>query len=183
MLRFLSAEARKYKTAREFASAYNQAHLVDLSDRAAHRVGRAIRRHPESPDDVATIDISQARRGRQDEVGLGPWAKNDRRYRFEYAALYGTSSTVVIYRGVPRGTKAIDIGDFVTLDPEYARQSGEGNNARSAVIARTVPVSDVIFGDNDAKEWIYSPLALRQKAVSLVTIWGRTRRGANKLGA
>ena len=175
LLRFLSAQARTYPTARAFASAYNQAHLIDLSDRDAHRVGRAIRWHPESPDGVATLDIATVRRGRQDEVGVGPRAKNAPLYRFEAAALYGTSSTVTIYRGVPRGVTTIDIGDFVTLDPEYARGSGATNNAHFAVISRTVPVTDVIFGDNDAKEWVYAPLALRETAVSLVTIWERAQ--------
>lgn len=174
LLAFLERAARSFPTLQGFCDAYTGAHLLDLSNRACHRVGRAIPVNPPGAGDLEMLDLDAMQRsGRQGECGIGRWSFGDPRYRHEVEALFGPSRTVAIHRGVPRGVAAIDIGDWVALDPAYAADSGEINNRSWHVVSLVVPKTDVVWDNNDAKEWVYSPRSLRARAVSLRTIWER----------
>ena len=70
---------------------------------------------------------------------------------------------MTIYRGVPKGSKKINEGDFVTLSPKYAEvhsSSGYGQRGDEAgeVISQKVKVKDLIWDGNDVNEFGYFPI-------------------------
>jgi hypothetical protein len=69
---------------------------------------------------------------------------------------------VTIYRGVPKGVKNINEGDFVTLSKQYAKDhaaSGYGRSGKEAgdVIEMKVKVKDIFWDGNDVNEFGYFP--------------------------
>lgn len=69
---------------------------------------------------------------------------------------------VTIYRGVPKGIKNINEGDFVTLSKQYAKDhaaSGYGRYGDEAgdVIQMKVKVKDIFWDGNDVNEFGYFP--------------------------
>jgi len=64
---------------------------------------------------------------------------------------------------------SIQIGDYVSLDPSYSKMHGESvlvweqKYPTYKLISKTVPKKDVLWGQADWNEWVYSPQALRDQ--------------------
>jgi hypothetical protein len=71
---------------------------------------------------------------------------------------YG-SPTVTVYRGVPSDIKNAEIraGDWVALDPKYAKSHGTGNTGKSQVLKMQVPADHVGWAGTDMNEFFYVP--------------------------
>lgn len=169
-LNFLRSEAELHDTAESFVDSLTGSNLMDLSNRERHRFGRAVASYPD--ERRVSLEEVAADPGLQSHVGAGDWIQRDSMYRSESRAIYGGGDTVTIYRGVPTGVGEISIGDWVAIDPEYARISGESNNlAGYQVVAMQVPKSDVVWGEADLREWVYSPRELREQVGNLTDFW------------
>ena len=93
-----------------------------------------------------------------DEYGIA----NQQSYNIIAKVKNKPNAEVTIYRGVPKGIKNINDGDFVTLSPKYAElhaASGYGRKGDEAgkVISQKVKVKDLIWDTNDVNEFGYFP--------------------------
>ena len=100
-----------------------------------------------------------------DEFGIA----NEQSYKEILKARGNPDAEVTIYRGVPKGIKKINEGDFVTLSPKYAelhsidqldyRPPGSPRGDVSGdVISQKVKVKDLIWDGNDVNEFGYFPI-------------------------
>lgn len=64
---------------------------------------------------------------------------------------------VTIYRAVPKGVKAIEDGDWITLSKTYANLHGEHTMSESGfeVVSQKVKAKDVVWDGNDINEFAY----------------------------
>jgi len=163
----LAKEVLKYKTANEFREAFTQEHLTDLSDYHKHRWGRAICPYADEVDYVSVADVEKNK-----EVG-GYLDTIKYEYPNIYKKIINSKDAIEIYRAVPKDTPSeLAVGDYVALNKEYAELHGEGVlkgqfGLDYKIISQTVPKEDVIWGQADFAEWIYSPKKVRDVAVSL----------------
>ena len=150
---------------------------VDTSYRIDHQP-----RGPESPEAIRLDDLTMDIAGReagypkniygprgQEFYARGPrqgyknpyGIANDESYKSVMKFRNNPDAEIVIYRAVPKGIKNINVGDWVTPSPTYAKihansstiHFGEG----SAVISKKVKVKDVYWAGDDINEFGYFP--------------------------
>ena len=97
-------------------------------------------------------------RFKNDEYGIA----NQQSYDIITKVKNNPNATVTMYRGVPKGIKDINEGDFVTLSPKYAElhaASGYGRSGDEAgeVISQKVKVKDLMWDATDVNEFGYFP--------------------------
>lgn len=69
---------------------------------------------------------------------------------------------------------SIDVGDYITLNKNYAIEHGQSNlNNLYDIKTKTVPKKDIIWDGNDFNEWIYSPQKLRDKVGNLTDFYNK----------
>jgi hypothetical protein len=148
----------------DFRAQIQQRHLTDLSSQL-YRFGRAFRMYSSESERVDAESIRENRSYMEDIKVSTPRT---------WAAITAPGDTVRIYRAVPtaHAREGIRVGDYVALDPSYARMHGlsvlRGQQKESfRTISKVVPKSDVIWGEADWNEWAYSPASLRQRVPSL----------------
>ena len=177
-IRELSELARQSHTFENFSSRLRQAHLTDLSNPTFHRWGRAIPVYADEP----YTDLLDILRDRHNPGSYHETIKYEAPevYRAINRAVH--TGQITMYRAVPREIQGpIQIGDYVALDPEYARgharQVIQGEQGRPAkILKKTVPLEDVVWGDADFNEWAYSPKTLRESVRSLEDLYGQVHR-------
>lgn len=82
--------------------------------------------------------------------------------------------SVTMYRGVPDDVRSpvIRPGDWVTLNPVYARGHGSGRTGKTRVIQADAPVGDLVWAGTDENEFFYAPTWMKgppgEPAVDLV---------------
>ena len=66
---------------------------------------------------------------------------------------------VTIYRAVPKGTKEINSGDWVTLNKHYAKSHGDSwvNGGEYDIISKKVKAKDIVTDGNSIHEFGYDP--------------------------
>lgn len=65
---------------------------------------------------------------------------------------------VTIHRAVPKGTKDINPGDWVTTSRTYAFQHGQSNlDGKFDVLSKTVPAKEVHTNGDYIHEWGWNP--------------------------
>lgn len=66
---------------------------------------------------------------------------------------------VTIYRAVPKGTKEINSGDWVTLNKNYAKSHGDSwvNGGEYDIISKKVKAKDIVTDGNSIHEFGYDP--------------------------
>jgi hypothetical protein len=68
------------------------------------------------------------------------------------------NAKVQIYRAVPKGTRQVNVGDWVTIDREYAEQHGQSNlNNDYDILSNTVNADEIYTDGNSLFEWSYHP--------------------------
>jgi len=167
-LKVLAESIKNYKNVAEFRKAYTQSHLMDLSNPEMHRWGRALAPYKDAPH----VDIPQII---SDGKYPGSYLTT---IKYEYPQIYRSivspSDKITVYRAVPedKAGEGIQIGDYVALDREYAQMhltsvlEGE-QGIKGKIISNSVPKSDIIWGNADFREWVYSPKKIRDYAGSL----------------
>ncbi len=160
----------------DFRRAVTQTHLMDLSDPDNHRWGRAFRGY----DDEEQIDVAQI-------LETGQYLED---IRLTYPQIYWLITKshfpwIRIYRAVPYpGTQKIRIGDYVAIDPEYARMHGRSvlrgeQKTGYRVVSMLAQKVDVIWDEADFQEWVFSPRVLREEVGSLKSFWERCHGNHN----
>jgi len=71
---------------------------------------------------------------------------------------------ITIYRAVPKGTKNINPGDWVTVNKNYAKNHGDSwvDDGVYDVIEKKVRVKDLTTDGNSIHEWGYSPDVIKE---------------------
>ena len=164
-LESLVKEVKKHETFTDFRKAVRQAHLTDLSNPKMHRWGRAIPVY--SGDHYVGIDDIL-----KDKSVGGYLIDIKYEYPKVYRSIISSSNLITIYRAVPKSIKKIDIGDYVALDEEYALGHMESvlewqQKTKGTLLSMRVPKKDVIWGEADFAEWVYSPKIIRDTVKSL----------------
>ena len=164
-LESLIKEIKKHKTFTDFKKAVRQSHLTDLSNPKMHRWGRAIPVY--TGDRYVGIDEILK------DKSVGSYLI-DIKYEYPkvYKSIVSSLNLITIYRAVPKSIKKIDIGDYVALDEKYALGHLESvlewqQKIKSTLLSMKVPKEDVIWGEADFAEWVYSPKIIRDTVISL----------------
>lgn len=82
--------------------------------------------------------------------------------------------SVTMYRGVPDDVRSpvIRPGDWVTLNPVYAKGHGSGRTGKTRVIQAHAKVGDLVWAGTDENEFFYAPAWMKgppgEPAVDLV---------------
>lgn len=144
-------------------------------------------RGPETPEAIRLDDLTEDIAGRQagypkDIYGArgqefyarGPkqgykdifGIANDESYKSVMKFKNNPNAELTIYRGVPKGVKDINTGDWVTISPTYAKQHANASFWKRAdgkivnegtVISKKVKVKDVYWAGDDINEFGYFP--------------------------
>lgn len=142
---------------------------MDLSNPKMHRWGRAI---PVYSGDHYT-DIDDILR----DKSAGSYLID---IKYEYPKIYRSIvsqlNTIVVYRAVPKNIKKIDIGDYVALEEEYALGHLESvlewqQKIKGKLLSMRIPKEDVVWGEADFAEWVYSPKIIRNVVGSLEDLY------------
>ena len=64
---------------------------------------------------------------------------------------------IKIYRAVPKDLNVINNGDWVTINPNYAKQHGISHVGKYKVISKVVYAKDLYSDGNSIHEWGYNP--------------------------
>jgi len=64
---------------------------------------------------------------------------------------------IKIYRAVPKDVNVINNGDWVTINPNYAKQHGISHVGKYKVISKVVYAKDLYSDGNSIHEWGYNP--------------------------
>ena len=68
------------------------------------------------------------------------------------------NAKVQIYRAVPKGVRQVNVGDWVTIDRQYAEQHGQSNlNNDYEILTNTVNADEIYTDGNSLFEWSYYP--------------------------
>ena len=65
---------------------------------------------------------------------------------------------VKIYRAVPKNIDTINVGDWVTISPKYAKEHGENHVPNFKVLSKIVTAKDIKNDGDSIHEWGYNPL-------------------------
>lgn len=145
-------EARKYKSADEFAEVYQAKSIMDLSDRERHKFGRLL----EDWVDEDTMRYMDAK-----YTADIYWSRGNNQYKRQRDAnvpdVKSPDDIVTIYRWTVKSQNKIEPWDFVTFNKDYALS----HNEWAKLITLKVPAKDVVRQWADFSEWIYSPEKLR----------------------
>jgi hypothetical protein len=75
------------------------------------------------------------------------------------------NAKVQIYRAVPKGTRQVNVGDWVTIDRQYAEQHGQSNlNNDYDILSNTVNADEIYTDGNSLFEWSYHPRVQKHQA-------------------
>ena len=75
------------------------------------------------------------------------------------------NAKVQIYRAVPKGTRQVNVGDWVTIDREYAEVHGQSNlNNDYDILSNTVNADEIYTDGNSLYEWSYHPRVQKHQA-------------------
>ena len=94
---------------------------------------------------------------------------------------------VRIYRAVPKGVKTINVGDWVTIVRQYAKDHAidlEGSGKDGVVISKLVNARDIFTDGNSMLEWGYDPQPRTPRADREEWEWwpGKTRSNPFEYG-
>lgn len=91
--------------------------------------------------------------------GHGDRAIDDQSVRIIHQLRHNPNAKVTIYRAVPKGVNAeINVGDWVTINQQYARMHGEhALNGKYKIIKKSVYARDIYTDGNSIHEWGYDP--------------------------
>lgn len=69
------------------------------------------------------------------------------------------NATVTIYRAVPKGVKDINVGDWVTVNKNYAKSHGDSwvDGGEYDIISKKVKAKDIVTDGNSIHEFGYDP--------------------------
>ncbi len=76
----------------------------------------------------------------------------------------------------------LGVGDYVALDRSYVKMHGESvlvgqqKYPTYKIISKTVPKTDVIWGQADFNEWVYSPQKLRDEIGNLTDFYNQATK-------
>ena len=169
--RDLDKIAKDAATKDDFRRSAVAGNLMDLSNRAGHRFGRAVPVYADEPY-LTVPELVE-----QHDIAAYPQSVGDNtELRRQLLAVAGGKGTVTIYRGgMPEGAD-IEVGDFVALDRQTAGQYVESEGRDTGFVSKEVPVEDVVWGNADYSEWAYSPKDFREAVGSLEAFY--EKRGA-----
>lgn len=116
------------------------------------------------PNDFYSNDgrrlYAQGPRFKDDQYGIA----NSESYNIILSAKNNPEKEVTIYRSVPNenSINEINVGDFVTLSPTYAKLHsgsgyGDGGNDAGKILSKQVKVKEIFFDGNDVNEFGYFP--------------------------
>jgi len=75
------------------------------------------------------------------------------------------NAKVQIYRAVPKGKRQVNVGDWVTIDREYAEVHGQSNlNNDYDILSNTVNADEIYTDGNSLYEWSYHPRVQKHRA-------------------
>lgn len=104
------------------------------------------------PDDVYSSKASLY-------YGHGNRAIDDLSARIIQQFRHSPNKKITVYRAIPKGVDAdINIGDWVTINPQYAKMHGEhALNGNYKIIKKAVYARDIFTDGNSLHEWGYDP--------------------------
>jgi hypothetical protein len=110
------------------------------------------------PDDVYSADGARLYGGGEPEMA--------RRVHSLITAMRGNpNAKVQIYRAVPKGIRQVNVGDWVTIDRQYAEQHGQSNlNNDYEILTNTVNADEIYTDGNSLFEWSYYPRVQKHQA-------------------
>jgi len=103
------------------------------------------------PDNVYSADGARIYGGGEPEMA--------RRVHSIITSMRGNpNAKVQIYRAVPKGVRQVNVGDWVTIDRQYAEQHGQSNlNNDYEILTNTVNADEIYTDGNSLFEWSYYP--------------------------
>jgi hypothetical protein len=110
------------------------------------------------PDNVYSADGARIYGGGEPEMA--------RRVHSIITSMRGNpNAKVQIYRAVPKGTRQVNVGDWVTIDREYAEVHGQSNlNNDYDILSNTVNADEIYTDGNSLYEWSYHPRVQKHQA-------------------
>ncbi len=157
-LGYIQRKSRDYVTPNDFAKAFTQEGTRDVSN-YDDRFGRLFYNND-------TLDKLEKDKNFRKELS---YHNKGRKYA---KIIDNNSKYITIYRAVPNNVSSeIQLGDWVTLDKQYAKNHLNRSLSNGKIISKKVEKKDIISESGDINEWIYSPQKIRREYKSLEAIW------------